>query len=187
MNAPAQHPPAVRTTCPYCGVGCGVLAKPDGRGGAVIAGDPDHPANFGRLCSKGSALGETLGLDTRLLHPMLRQADGTLARTSWDSALDRVADGFARTIEKHGPDSVAFYLSGQLLTEDYYVANKLMKGFIGTANVDTNSRLCMASSVAGHRRAFGADTVPSLYEDLDQADLIVLVGSNAAWCHPVLF
>ena len=186
MNAPAQHPPAVRTTCPYCGVGCGVLAKPDGRGGAVIAGDPDHPANFGRLCSKGSALGETLGLGTRLLHPMLRD-NGVMVRSGWDKALDAIADGFAKTIAQHGPDSVAFYLSGQLLTEDYYVANKLMKGFIGTANVDTNSRLCMASSVAGHRRAFGADTVPGTYADLDSADLIILVGSNAAWCHPVLY
>ncbi len=186
MNAPAQHSPAVRTTCPYCGVGCGVLAKPDSRGVAVIAGDPEHPANFGRLCSKGSALGETLGLETRLLHPMGRQ-DGALVRATWDQALDEVARGFARTVEQYGPDSVAFYLSGQLLTEDYYVANKLMKGFIGTANVDTNSRLCMASSVAGHRRAFGADTVPGAYADLDSADLIVLVGSNAAWCHPILY
>jgi assimilatory nitrate reductase catalytic subunit len=186
MNVPVPAP-AIRTTCPYCGVGCGVLAAPDGRGGAAISGDTEHPANFGRLCSKGAALGETLGLTGRLLHPMLRQQDGTLARIDWDQALGRVADGFARTIERHGPDAVAFYLSGQLLTEDYYVANKLMKGFIGSANVDTNSRLCMSSSVAGHRRAFGADTVPGLYEDLDQADLIVLVGSNAAWCHPVLF
>jgi assimilatory nitrate reductase catalytic subunit len=187
MNAPSQHPPAVRTTCPYCGVGCGVLAKPDGRGGAAIAGDPEHPANFGRLCSKGSALGETLGLGSRLLHPMRRGANGALARMSWDAALDEVAAGFVRTIDKHGPNSVAFYLSGQLLTEDYYVANKLMKGFLGSANVDTNSRLCMASSVAGHRRAFGTDTVPGNYEDLDKADLIVLVGSNAAWCHPILY
>ncbi|WP_022721552.1 nitrate reductase [Rhodopseudomonas sp. B29] len=187
MNASAQHPPAVRTTCAYCGVGCGVLAKPDGLGGAAISGDPEHPANFGRLCSKGSALGETLALDTRLLHPMVRGDDGTMARASWDDALTRVADGFADIIAKHGPDSVAFYLSGQLLTEDYYVANKLMKGFIGSANVDTNSRLCMASSVAGHRRAFGSDTVPGSYADLDEADLIVLVGSNAAWCHPVLY
>jgi assimilatory nitrate reductase catalytic subunit len=187
MNAPSQHPPSVRTTCPYCGVGCGVLAKPDGRGGAVIAGDPTHPANFGRLCSKGSALGETLGLGSRLLHPMLRQADGSLGPTNWTNALDRVAEGLVRTIAEHGPNAVAFYLSGQLLTEDYYVANKLMKGFIGSANVDTNSRLCMASSVAGHRRAFGADTVPGTYEDIDLADLIVLVGSNAAWCHPVLY
>ena len=179
--------PVVRTTCPYCGVGCGVLATPDGRGGAGIAGDPEHPANFGRLCSKGSALGETLGLETRLLHPMLRDAGGVLRRTDWDTALDVVADGFARTVAAHGPDAVAFYLSGQLLTEDYYVANKLLKGFVGTANVDTNSRLCMASSVAGHRRAFGSDTVPGSYEDLDGADLLVLVGSNAAWCHPVLY
>ncbi|MDO8876773.1 MAG: molybdopterin-dependent oxidoreductase [Pseudolabrys sp.] len=187
MNAPAQHPPTVRTTCPYCGVGCGVLAKTDGRGGAVIAGDPEHPANFGRLCSKGSALGETLGLGTRLLHPMLRRPNGAMVRAGWDNALDAAAEGFASAIAQHGPDSVAFYLSGQLLTEDYYVANKLMKGFIGTANVDTNSRLCMASSVAGHRRAFGADTVPGTYADLDSADLIILVGSNAAWCHPVLY
>jgi assimilatory nitrate reductase catalytic subunit len=177
----------VRTTCPYCGVGCGILAKTDEAGGADITGDLAHPANFGRLCSKGTALGETLGLGGRLLHPMIRQPDGTLARVAWDTALDRVADGFQRIIERDGPDAVAFYLSGQLLTEDYYIANKLMKGFVGTANVDTNSRLCMASSVAGHRRAFGSDTVPGLYEDLDQADLIVLVGSNAAWCHPVLF
>lgn len=199
MNAPVPTPAAleavalspvrttVRTTCPYCGVGCGVLASPDGMGGASVAGDPEHPANFGRLCSKGSALGETVGLETRLLHPMARGADGELARIGWGSALDRAAEAFRETIAKHGPDSVALYLSGQLLTEDYYAANKLAKGFLGTANVDTNSRLCMASSVAGHRRAFGADTVPGTYADLDEADLVVLVGSNAAWCHPILF
>ncbi|MEH2475726.1 assimilatory nitrate reductase catalytic subunit [Nitrobacteraceae bacterium AZCC 2161] len=176
-----------RTTCPYCGVGCGVLATPDGGGGAAISGDPEHPANLGRLCSKGSALGETLGLSERLLHPMIRSSTGAMQQVAWNTALDHVADRFRQIIAEHGPDSVAFYLSGQLLTEDYYVANKLMKGFIGSANVDTNSRLCMASSVAGHRRAFGADTVPGCYEDLDEADLLVLVGSNAAWCHPVLF
>ena len=172
----------VQTTCPYCGVGCGVVATPGSAGRAAITGDKSHPANFGRLCSKGSALGETLGLETRLLHPMV---DG--ARATWDQALERIAEGLRRTLENHGPDAVAFYLSGQLLTEDYYVANKLMKGFIGSANVDTNSRLCMASSVAGHKRAFGSDTVPGCYEDLDEADLLVLVGSNAAWCHPVLY
>ncbi|WMT77656.1 molybdopterin-dependent oxidoreductase [Bradyrhizobium sp. Ash2021] len=178
---------ATRTTCAYCGVGCGVLATPDGRGGAAISGDPEHPANFGRLCSKGSALGETLGLEDRLLYPMIRCDKGTLERVAWSDALDHVAHRFQHIIARDGPGAVAFYLSGQLLTEDYYVANKLMKGFIGSANVDTNSRLCMASSVAGHRRAFGADTVPGCYEDLDEADLLVLVGSNAAWCHPVLF
>jgi assimilatory nitrate reductase catalytic subunit len=171
-----------RTTCPYCGVGCGVLATPQPDGSAAIAGDPEHPANFGRLCSKGAALGETLSLQGRLLHPLI---DG--ARAGWDEALDIVARRFGETIAEHGPDSVAFYVSGQILTEDYYVANKLMKGFIGSGNIDTNSRLCMASSVAGHRRAFGADTVPGLYEDLELADLVVLVGSNLAWCHPVLF
>jgi assimilatory nitrate reductase catalytic subunit len=177
---------AVRTTCAYCGVGCGVLATPDGRGGAAISGDPEHPANFGRLCSKGSALGETLGLESRLLHPMIRCGDA-MQRVDWSDALDHVAHRFQHIVARDGPGAVAFYLSGQLLTEDYYVANKLMKGFIGSANVDTNSRLCMASSVAGHRRAFGADTVPGCYEDLDEADLLVFVGSNAAWCHPVLF
>ncbi len=166
-----------KTTCPYCGVGCGVLAAPDG----TIKGDPDHPANYGLLCSKGTALGETIDLDGRLLHPMV---DGK--RADWDSTLSLVADKFSEAIAEHGPDSVAFYVSGQLLTEDYYVANKLMKGFIGSANIDTNSRLCMASSVAGHKRAFGSDTVPGTYEDLEEADLIVLVGSNLAWCHPVL-
>ncbi|RYX96514.1 MAG: nitrate reductase [Bradyrhizobiaceae bacterium] len=187
MNAIDPALTTTRTTCPYCGVGCGVLATPDGTGGAAIAGDPDHPANLGRLCSKGSALGETLSLDERLLHPMMRDIDGDMVRVPWSHALDHVAEGFRDVIAEHGPGAVAFYLSGQLLTEDYYVANKLMKGFLGGANVDTNSRLCMASSVAGHKRAFGADTVPGCYEDLDQADLLVFVGSNAAWCHPVLY
>lgn len=171
-----------QTTCPYCGVGCGVIARPDGAGGAAIRGDADHPANFGRLCSKGSALGETLSVDGRLLHPAIGGQ-----RATWDRALSLVARRFADTIRDHGPDSVAFYVSGQILTEDYYVANKLMKGFIGSANIDTNSRLCMASSVAGHKRAFGSDTVPGTYEDLELADLVVLTGSNLAWCHPVLF
>src|SRR5713101_3696119 len=178
---------ATRTTCPYCGVGCGVLATADNSGGAAISGDPEHPANFGRLCSKGSALGETLCLEDRLLYPMIRCSKGTMEQVAWSDALDHVAHRFAHIIARDGPGAVAFYLSGQLLTEDYYVANKLMKGFIGSANVDTNSRLCMASSVAGHRRAFGADTVPGIYADLDEADLLLLVGSNAAWCHPVLF
>jgi assimilatory nitrate reductase catalytic subunit len=173
---------AVRTTCPYCGVGCGVLARADGRGGVAVAGDPEHPANFGRLCSKGAALGETVGLDGRLLAPRI---DGREA--SWDAALDLIAGRIGAAVATRGPDSVAIYGSGQLLTEDYYVANKLMKGFVGTANIDTNSRLCMASTVAGHRRAFGTDTVPGSYADLEEADLVVLVGSNLAWCHPVLF
>ncbi len=173
---------AVRTTCPYCGVGCGLLARRSADSSYEIRGDPAHPANLGRMCSKSAALGETLGLEGRLLHPVVRGE-----RATWDQALDAVAGGFARTIAAHGPDAVAFYVSGQLLTEDYYVANKLMKGFIGSANIDTNSRLCMASAVAGYKRAFGADTVPNDYSDLERAELVVLVGSNLAWCHPVLF
>src|SRR5579864_2031434 len=167
-----------RTTCPYCGVGCGLRVS----SGDALAGDPDHPANYGRLCSKGAALAETLASDGRLLYP---QIGGRNA--SWDEALDRIAAGFSDTIAKHGPDAVAFYVSGQFLTEDYYVANKLMKGFIGSGNIDTNSRLCMSSSVAGHVRAFGEDVVPGCYEDLEEADLVIQVGSNMAWCHPVLY
>src|SRR6201989_3484613 len=172
----------VKTSCPYCGVGCGVIASTAQAGAVSIPGDPMHPANFGRLCSKGAALADTVGLEGRLLAPVV---DGQ--ETSWDAALGIVAEGFAKVIREHGPDSVAFYVSGQLLTEDYYVVNKLAKGFVGTANIDTNSRLCMASSVAGHKRAFGSDTVPGCYEDFELADLVVLVGSNLAWCHPVLF
>jgi assimilatory nitrate reductase catalytic subunit len=178
---PAEEAREVRTTCPYCGVGCGVLAKIAADGHVSVRGDPDHPANFGKLCSKGSALGETMGLEGRVLHPEIAGK-----RAGWGDALDLVADRFADTVAEHGPDSVAFYVSGQLLTEDYYVANKLMKGFIGSANIDTNSRLCMASSVAGHKRAFGEDVVPGIYEDLEEADLVVLTGSNLAWCHPIL-
>jgi assimilatory nitrate reductase catalytic subunit len=173
---------AIKTTCPYCGVGCGVEITPDGKGGAAVAGDKSHPANFGKLCVKGSALGETLGLEGRLLHPMIHGQ-----RSTWNQAIGFVADGIGKVIREYGPDAVAFYLSGQLLTEDYYIANKFAKGYLGTPHVDTNSRLCMASSVAGHRRAFGSDTVPQTYKDLDEADLIILVGSNAAWCHPVLY
>jgi assimilatory nitrate reductase catalytic subunit len=171
-----------KTTCPYCGVGCGVIARVDDNGMVSVKGDPDHPSNFGRLCSKGSALAETIDLEGRVLYP---QIEGQ--RASWDEALDLVATRFSETITEYGPDSVAFYVSGQLLTEDYYLANKLMKGFIGSANIDTNSRLCMSSSVAGHRRAFGADTVPGTYQDIELADLVVLTGSNLAWCHPVIY
>ncbi len=172
---------AVHTTCPYCGVGCGVVAT---RHGDVmeIAGDTSHPANRGRLCSKGTQLGATLDGTSRATIPLINGEE-----SDWDTALDLVANRFGEVIRQHGPDAVAFYVSGQLLTEDYYVANKLMKGAIGSANIDTNSRLCMASSVAGYKRAFGADTVPCGYEDLGLANLVVLVGSNLAWCHPVLY
>jgi len=177
--------PTVKSTCPYCGVGCGVSVDIGNEATALVLGDESHPANHGKLCSKGSALGETL-LDTnhlkRLTHPSIGGE-----RVDWNDATKSIADRISSSIEEHGRDSVAFYLSGQLLTEDYYVANKLMKGFIGTANVDTNSRLCMASAVVAYKRAFGSDTVPCSYEDIDAAELIVLVGSNAAWTHPVLY
>ena len=172
----------IRTTCPYCGVGCGIAARVTAERTITLKGDKQHPANAGRLCSKGTWLSETVGLEGRLLYPSVGDQ-----RVTWNTALDDVADRMRGTIAQHGPDSVAFYVSGQLLTEDYYVANKLAKGFIGTGNIDTNSRLCMASAVAAHNRAFGEDVVPCSYSDLDEADLILLVGSNTAWCHPVIW
>ena len=175
-------PPAISTACPYCGVGCGVSARVSPDRSLMVSGDPSHPANAGRLCSKGSALGATVGLEGRLLAPMIGDKEA-----SWIDATNLVARRFAQTIARHGPHSVAFYVSGQLLTEDYYAANKLMKGFIGSGNIDTNSRLCMASAVVAHKQAFGADLVPGCYEDLDLADLVVFSGHNAAWTHPVLF
>ena len=171
-----------KSTCAYCGVGCGIEASLDAKGELNIRGDKSHPANLGNLCSKGLALGETVSHEGRLLQPSI---DG--AEADWPTALQHVATNFSQVIEEHGPDSVAFYVSGQLLTEDYYVANKLMKGFIGSGNIDTNSRLCMSSSVVGHKRAFGSDTVPGCYEDFDTAEMIVITGSNLAWCHPVIF
>jgi assimilatory nitrate reductase catalytic subunit len=174
----------VKTTCPYCGVGCGLIISPT-RDGWAVGGDPEHPANLGRICSKGAALIDTITAETkqdfRLLEP---EVDGHQA--TWQTAISETANRLRETIEKHGPKSVAFYVSGQLLTEDYYVANKLIKGFIGSPHIDTNSRLCMASTVVGHKRAFGADVVPGCYEDLEIADLVILTGSNLAWCHPVL-
>ncbi|WP_241622815.1 nitrate reductase [Rosenbergiella australiborealis] len=172
---------AVTTTCAYCGVGCGVRMQPQ-EAEFVAHGEMTHPANLGRLCVKGSSLGETLGLEGRLLQPEINGL-----AVSWSQALDAVADGLRAVIAQHGPQAVAFYGSGQLLTEDYYVANKLMKGFIGTGNMDTNSRLCMASAVVGYKRAFGADAVPCDYQDLEQADCVILTGSNTAWAHPVVY
>nr|CAA6825554.1 MAG: Assimilatory nitrate reductase large subunit [uncultured Thiotrichaceae bacterium] len=171
-----------KTTCPYCGVGCGVLVHQNADSTITVKADKEHPANLGRLCSKGTALGETLNHPDRLLYPEINGE-----RVDWEIASAAIAAKFQQIIAEHGPDAVAFYVSGQLLTEDYYVANKLMKGFIGSANIDTNSRLCMSSAVVAHKRAFGEDLVPCSYEDLEAAELIVLVGSNTAWCHPVLY
>jgi len=173
----------INSTCAYCGVGCGITSKHDINSGELISvgGDVKHPANRGRLCLKGATLGATLNASERLKQPLLHGQE-----VNWDHAMEHVATQFQRIISEHGPQSVAFYLSGQLLTEDYYVANKLMKGFIGSSNVDTNSRLCMSSAVTGHQRAFGEDIVPGCYDDLEQADLVLLVGSNMAWTHPIL-
>lgn len=178
-----------QTTCPYCGVGCGVTAHvtPTTSGPKVaVEGDANHPSNFGKLCIKGSNLADTLGLETRLLQPMRGRKD-LREVTSWDTAVSSIANKFQQCIDQYGRDSIAFYVSGQLLTEDYYVVNKFVKGYLGTANIDTNSRLCMSSAVAAHKRAFGEDLVPASYEDFEHTDMVVLVGSNTAWCHPVLY
>ena len=181
-----------RSTCPYCGVGCGVIIQSAGNQITGVKGDPDHPANFGRLCSKGSTLHLTASapvtLQTRLLQPMrrLRRNDAPQP-VSWDAALDYATDTFSQVIRDHGPDAVGFYVSGQLLTEDYYVFNKLAKGLIGTNNIDTNSRLCMSSAVAGYKKTLGADAPPNCYDDVNFAQTLFIVGSNTAFAHPVLF
>ena len=169
-------------------MGCGVIIESQNDKIIHVKGDPDHPANFGRLCTKGSTLHLTAKLDNRLLYPEIRtQRDAPRARVSWDESLDFVVEKFAKTIETHGPDSVAFYISGQLLTEDYYVFNKLAKGLIGTNNVDSNSRLCMSSAVAGYKATLGSDAPPACYEDIDHTDCLLIAGSNTAFCSPDYF
>ena len=181
-----------KSTCPYCGVGCGVIIESQGTQITGVRGDPDHPANFGRLCTKGSTLHLTASApitrQTRLLQPMRRAHRGGSAEAiNWDTALDFAATSFTQIIKEHGPDAVGFYISGQLLTEDYYVFNKLAKGLIGTNNIDTNSRLCMSSAVAGYKQTLGADAPPNCYDDVNHADTIFIVGSNTAYAHPILF
>ncbi|SNT15550.1 assimilatory nitrate reductase catalytic subunit [Noviherbaspirillum humi] len=181
-----------KATCCYCGVGCGVIVQTDGRQVTGVRGDPDHPANFGRLCTKGSTLHLTarpaLQQQARALAPELRTQRGEPRRQAgWGETLDFIAQKFADTIRRHGPDSVGFYISGQLLTEDYYVFNKLAKGLIGTNNIDTNSRLCMSSAVAGYKQTLGADAPPACYEDIDHAQVIFIAGSNTAYAHPILY
>ncbi|MCJ0882590.1 molybdopterin-dependent oxidoreductase [Vibrio sp. CCB-PB317] len=166
-----------KTTCPYCGVGCGIEISNN-----KIIGDALHPANSGSLCVKGVALAESLKMPSRLLYPKLREKE-----VSWQSVTDLIAQEIHQAKAEFGPDSVAMYVSGQLLTEDYYVANKLMKGYVGSANIDTNSRLCMSSAVAAHVRAFGEDVVPVNYDDIDNTELLIICGANTAWTHPVLF
>ena len=177
-----------KSTCPYCGVGCGVVIESKSNQIINVKGDADHPANFGRLCTKGSTLHLSAKLDNRALYPEMRLSrEASRKRVSWDVSLDFLANKFAQIIEKHGPDAVAFYISGQLMTEDYYVFNKLAKGLIGTNNIDTNSRLCMSSAVAGYKATLGADSPPACYEDIDHTDCLFIAGSNTAFAHPIIF
>lgn len=178
-----------KTTCSYCGVGCGIIVKKDSRGRLKVEGDPDHPVNKGMLCSKGMNLNHVVQDTTdRLLHPMMRWSrNHPMQQVDWDTALDRAAAVFKSIIKKHGPDSVGFYVSGQCTTEEYYLVNKLTKGFIGTNNIDTNSRLCMSSAVVGYKKTVGEDAVPISYEDIEIADCFMIAGANPAWCHPILF
>ena len=181
-----------KATCCYCGVGCGVIVESDGEKITGVRGDPDHPANFGRLCTKGSTLHLTanplLQQQVRALVPEMRVTrNAQREQADWDGVLDFIAKKIAGTIRDHGPDSVGFYISGQLLTEDYYVFNKLSKGLAGTNNIDTNSRLCMSSAVAGYKQTLGADAPPACYEDFDHAETIFIVGSNTAYAHPIIY
>ncbi len=178
-----------KTTCSYCGVGCGIIAKKDTKGVITVEGDPDHPVNRGMLCSKGMNLHHVVqDKSDRILFPEMRWSKGhERQRVSWDQALDRTAAVFNTIIKKYGPDSVGFYVSGQCLTEEYYLVNKLAKGFVGTNNVDTNSRLCMSSAVVGYKQALGEDSVPISYDDIELADCFMIAGANPAWCHPILY
>ncbi|QDO93881.1 molybdopterin-dependent oxidoreductase [Formosa sediminum] len=179
----------IKTTCSYCGVGCGIIVKKDEYNKVYVEGDKDHPVNRGMLCSKGMNLHYVANdVSDRLLYPQMRWSKShPLERVSWDTALDRAAKVFKSIIQKYGPDSVGFYVSGQCLTEEYYLANKLTKGFLGTNNIDTNSRLCMSSAVVGYKKTFGEDSVPISYADIELADCFLITGANPAWCHPILF
>ncbi|MBC8056566.1 MAG: molybdopterin-dependent oxidoreductase, partial [Rhizobiales bacterium] len=192
MNNVSAAPNETRSTCPYCGVGCGVIIETRGAQITGVRGDPEHPANFGRLCTKGSTLHLTathaISMQTRLLQPQLRPTRAAPREVvDWDTAIDTAADRFASVVQTHGPDAVGFYISGQLLTEDYYVFNKLAKGLVGTNNVDTNSRLCMSSAVAGYKQTLGADAPPACYDDLNFAATLFITGSNTAFAHPILY
>ncbi|MDG3583474.1 nitrate reductase [Galbibacter pacificus] len=179
----------VKTTCSYCGVGCGIIVKKDAQNRITVEGDKDHPVNRGMLCSKGMNLHYVANdISDRIMYPEMRWSKShPRERVSWKNAMERAVSVFKSIIKKHGPDSVGFYVSGQCLTEEYYIANKLTKGFIGTNNIDTNSRLCMSSAVVGYKKTFGEDSVPIAYDDIELADCFLIAGANPAWCHPILF
>lgn len=177
-----------RSLCPYCGVGCGLLVGISDNRIQRIRGDAAHPANYGLLCAKGALLNQILDAPGRLLHPQARVSlDGPFRKTTWEESFATIRRAFQRVLKKEGPDAIAFYISGQLLTEDYYVINKFAKGFLGTNNVDSNSRLCMASAVAGYTTSLGEDCQPASYSDIELADCFFLIGTNTAACHPVVF
>ncbi len=189
MSDPARGPSVTRTTCCYCGVGCGIVVSKDRAGHLTLAGDTEHPTNRGLLCSKGKALLHAIADRSDRLHwPQMRASRALpLRRASWEDSLARAANEFKRIQAAHGRDSVAFYVSGQCLTEEYAIANKLVKGFLGTNNIDTNSRLCMSSAVAGYKQTLGADGPPISYDDIESCDTFLIAGANPAWCHPILF
>ncbi|MEO6521529.1 MAG: molybdopterin-dependent oxidoreductase [Mucilaginibacter sp.] len=189
MSSKNKHTEQLSTTCCYCGVGCGILLNKEKNGTVSLEGDKEHPVNMGMLCSKGMNLHHTVNNQSdRLLYPQMRyNKNMPVQRVSWDDALTRTAAVFKTFIDKYGPDSVAIYASGQCLTEEYYVLNKLMKGFIGSNNIDTNSRLCMSSAVAAYKMALGEDSVPICYDDIELADCFYVMGANPAWCHPILW
>jgi len=179
-----------KSQCPYCGVGCGLKMKPKSSVSDdkwLVSGDRDSPSTHGKLCVKGATVCETLK-DGRLKEPLYREnLNEEFKQISWDESYEILKENILSSIKNYGPDSIAMYGSGQFHTEDYYVAQKLLKGAIGTNNFDANSRLCMSSAVAGYNRSFGSDGPPCCYEDIDHCSLILLIGTNTAECHPVLF
>ena len=189
MSAQGDKTNTFTSTCCYCGVGCGVVVSKEKNGTIHVSGDKNHPVNKGMLCSKGLNLHYTVNdKNDRLLYPQMRYNKSMpMQRVSWDEALERTAAVFKALIAKYGPDSVAFYASGQCLTEEYYVINKLIKGFIGSNNIDTNSRLCMSTAVAAYKMALGEDAVPGCYDDIELADCFYITGANPAWCHPIIW
>src|SRR5688500_11146464 len=177
----------VKTLCPYCGVGCGILATTDGNNLLKVRGDPSHPSNLGRLCQKGASVAQTVNVTTRLRYPMIRDARGTLGVVSSDTAVEHVSRELTSILQQDGPGAIAFYLSGQLTTESQYLASKFAKGCLRTNHVDSNSRLCMSSAASGMTLSLGSDGPPTCYADIELADTFLFVGSNAAECHPVTF
>jgi len=179
---------SVRSVCPYCGVGCGIVMQVENNRVIKVSGDKSHPTNFGRLCTKGTTAGQALVESGRMEDAWLRHArHQEPVRSDMDAAIRETGSRLRAILDRDGPDALAFYVSGQMSLEAQYLANKLAKGFVGTNNIESNSRLCMASAGSGYKLSLGSDGPPGSYDDFDKADLFFVIGANMADCHPILF